>query len=289
MTTISFASTAACSARVQTVLDMPAGLSVVPGDGIPVAVDGGVPAVAFDHVSLTYHEGAAPSLSDVTFCAPQGSTVGIIGGTGAGKSSLVDLIPRFYEATGGSVRVMGRDVASYDPADLRTRIGFVPQKAELFRGTIRTNLLWGANGKTVTDDDLWRALEIAQAADFVRAKDGGLDAPVEQKGRNFSGGQKQRLTIARALVGRPDILILDDSASALDFATDAALRKALRTLSGLTTFIISQRTSSIRACDQIIVLDEGRVAAVGTHDGLLSSCPLYREIHESQFGGGDRA
>lgn len=278
---------AACSARVQSVLEMPVGLSVIP-EHAPAETGADTPAVSFDHVSLTYSGGAAPSLCDVTFSAPAGSTVGIIGGTGAGKTSLVNLIPRFYEATEGSVRVMGHDVSSYDPADLRAHIGAVPQKAELFRGTIRSNLLWGANGAPVTDDDLWRALDVAQAADFVREKDGGLDAPVEQKGRNFSGGQKQRLTIARALVGSPDILILDDSASALDFATDAALRKALRTLDGMTTFIISQRTSSIRACDQIIVLDEGRVAAIGTHEDLLASCPLYREIHESQFGGGDR-
>ncbi|MCQ2429358.1 MAG: ABC transporter ATP-binding protein/permease [Clostridia bacterium] len=280
---------AACSARVQTVLEMPAGLAVRAEDGLPVPVGENVPAVSFDRVSLTYEGAAAPSLSDITFSVPVGSTVGVIGGTGSGKTSLIDLIPRFYEATEGIVRVMGRDVASYEPAELRARIGVVPQKAELFRGTVRSNLLWGTADGQASDDELWDALEIAQAADFVREKDGGLDAPVEQKGRNFSGGQKQRLTIARALVGRPDILILDDSASALDFATDAALRKALRTLTGTTVFIISQRTSSIRACDRIVVLEEGCAVGIGTHEQLLASCALYREIHESQFKGGDEA
>ncbi len=280
---------AACSARVQTVLEMPAGLAVRAEDGLPVPAGENVPAVSFDRVSLTYEGAAAPSLSDITFSVPVGSTVGVIGGTGSGKTSLIDLIPRFYEATEGTVRVMGRDVASYEPAELRAHVGVVPQKAELFRGTVRSNLLWGTADGQASDDELWAALEIAQAADFVREKDGGLDAPVEQKGRNFSGGQKQRLTIARALVGRPDILILDDSASALDFATDAALRKALRTLTGTTVFIISQRTSSIRACDRIVVLEEGCAVGIGTHEQMLASCALYREIHESQFKGGDEA
>jgi ABC-type multidrug transport system fused ATPase/permease subunit len=198
----------------------------------------------------------------------------------------VNLIPRFYESTEGSVEVFGLPVACHDLASLRARIGVVPQKAELFKGTVRSNLRWGK--ESATDAELWEALEAAQAADFVREKEGGLDAPVEQKGRNLSGGQRQRLTIARALVGQPDILILDDSASALDFATDAKLRKALRSLPyHPTTFIISQRTSSIHAADLIIVLEEGHVVGMGKHEDLLVSCEVYREIHESQFKGGE--
>ena len=283
----------ACGNRVAAVLDMPAGMEILPEAGTAeqdAACEGSaaIPAVAFRHVELTYPGGGAPSLTDITFTAMPGQTVGIIGGTGSGKTSLVNLIPRFYEATGGSVRVFGRDVRELDPEALRTRIGIVPQKAELFRGTVRSNLLWGTADGQADDARLWAALETAQAADFIRAKQGGLDAPVEQKGRNFSGGQKQRLTIARALVGAPDILILDDSASALDFATDAALRKALRALPGNpTVFIISQRTSSIHACDLILVLEDGHVAGMGTHTELLETCPLYREIHESHFKGGE--
>ncbi len=278
----------ACGNRIGAVLDMPAGMAVAPDeDGRPVP-SGDTSAVAFEGVSLTYEAGGAPSLADITFSVARGQTVGIIGGTGSGKTSLVNLIPRFYEATEGRVTVDGRNVRAYDPADLRRRIGVVPQKAELFKGTVRSNLLWGR--ADATDDELWAALEIAQAADFVREKEGGLDAPVEQRGRNFSGGQRQRLTIARALVGNPDILILDDSASALDFATDARLRAALRTASAsTTTFIISQRTSSIHAADLILVLDDGRVVGMGRHDDLLASCPVYREIHESQFKGGETA
>ncbi len=279
---------AACGNRIGAVLDMPAGMAVIPDEnGDPIAA-GNAPLVAFDKVSLTYAEGGAPSLSDVTFAAQRGQTVGIIGGTGSGKSSLVNLIPRFYEATAGTVRVNGRAVQSYEPTDLRARIGVVPQKAELFKGTIRTNLCWGK--ENASDEELWAALDAAQAADFVRAKEGGLDAPVEQRGRNFSGGQRQRLTIARALVGKPEILILDDSASALDFATDARLRTALRELDPKpTTFIISQRTSSIHAADLILVLDDGRVVGMGRHDELLTTCEVYREIHESQFKGGEDA
>ncbi len=276
----------ACGNRIGAVLDMPTGMAVIPSpDGTPAPAPD-APAVAFDGVSLTYEKGGAPSLQDVTFTATRGQTVGIIGGTGSGKTTLVNLIPRFYDATEGTVTVNGRDVKSYDPADLRTRIGVVPQKAELFKGSIRSNLCW--RKENATDDELWAALEAAQAADFVRQKEGGLDAPVEQKGRNLSGGQRQRLTIARALVGEPEILILDDSASALDFVTDAHLRKALRDLpSKPTTFIISQRTSSIHAADLILVLDDGRVVGMGKHDDLLSSCEVYREIHESQFKGGE--
>jgi ABC-type multidrug transport system fused ATPase/permease subunit len=277
----------ACSNRVGAVLDMPAGMAVVPDEeGRPVAADTSVPRVAFDQVSVTYGAGGDPALSDVTFAAYPGETVGIIGGTGSGKTTLVNLIPRLYEATKGRVSVMGRDVKCQDPATLRAHIGVVPQKAELFKGTVRSNLLWG--DETADEKTLWQALEDAQAADFIRGKEGQLDAPVEQRGRNFSGGQRQRLTIARALVGRPDILILDDSASALDFATDARLRKTLRALPyHPTTFIISQRTSSIRACDKILVLDDGRVVGMGTHESLLATCDTYREIHESQYKGGD--
>ena len=277
----------ACGNRIGAVLDMPAGMETIPAPE-KASEAAGVAAVAFENVSLTYREGGDPSLQNISFAARPGQTVGIIGGTGSGKSSLVNLIPRFYDATEGIVTVLGRDVRGYDPADLRARMGIVPQRAELFKGTIRSNLCWGK--ADASDEELWAALEAAQAVDFVRQKEGGLDAPVEQKGRNLSGGQRQRLTIARALVGRPAILILDDSASALDFVTDARLRKALRELPhSPTTFIISQRTSSIRAADLIIVLDDGQAVGMGTHDELLASCPVYREIHESQFKGGESA
>ena len=276
----------ACGNRIGGVLAMPTGMAVTPApDGTP-APTADTPAVVFDHVTMTYEGGGEPSLQDVSFTARRGMTVGIIGGTGSGKSTLVNLIPRFYEATEGTVTVFGLPVASHDLPTLRARIGVVPQKAELFKGTIRSNLRFGT--ETATDEELWKALEVAQAADFVREKEGQLDAVVEQKGRNLSGGQKQRLTIARALVGSPEILILDDSASALDFATDARLRKALRELAGdPTVFIISQRTSSIKAADLIIVLEEGQAVGMGTHEELLGSCEVYREIHESQFKGGE--
>ncbi len=278
----------ACGNRIGAVLDMPAGMAVIPEENGEIQPAADVPAVAFEGVSLTYAEGSAPSLSGMTFSVSRGQTVGIIGGTGSGKTSLVGLIPRFYEATEGRVMVNGRAVTAYDPAALRASVGVVPQKAELFKGTIRTNLLWG--NPQATDEELWEALAAAQAADFVRDKEGGLDAPVEQRGRNFSGGQRQRLTIARALVGKPAILILDDSASALDFATDARLRTALRELSPKpTTFIISQRTSSIRTADLILVLDDGRMVGMGRHEDLLATCEVYREIHESQFKGGEDA
>jgi len=276
----------ACGNRIGAVLDMPVGMAVLPdGEGYPAPADA---AVSFEDVSLTYESGGAPALDGVTFTARRGQTVGIIGGTGSGKTTLVNLIPRFYEATEGRISVLGRDVRTHELAALRERIGVVPQKAELFKGTVRSNMQWGK--PDATDEEIWQALTAAQAADFVRAKEGQLDAPVEQKGRNFSGGQRQRLTIARALVGRPEILILDDSASALDFATDAALRKAIRELDHHpTVFIISQRTSSIHAADLILVLDEGRVVGMGRHDELLDSCEVYREIHLSQFKGGEGA
>ncbi|MDE6603524.1 MAG: ABC transporter ATP-binding protein/permease [Lachnospiraceae bacterium] len=242
-------------------------------------------AVEFDHVHLTYGGAGAESLSDIHIQVPRGQTVGIIGGTGSGKSSLVNMIPRFYDATAGTVRVDGRDVKTYGMEELRQKVGIVLQKAVLFRGTIRDNLLWG-NG-AATDEELWEALRLAQAGEFVETKEGRLDAPVAQEGRNLSGGQRQRLTIARALVAKPEILILDDSASALDYATDAALRRALKELPRETTvFIVSQRASSIQHADQIIVLEDGEMAGCGTHEELLADCGVYQEIYYSQFDRG---
>ena len=234
-----------------------------------------IPAVEFDHVSLTYKGAAGESLTG-------GQTIGIIGGTGSGKSSLVNMIPRFYDATCGMIRIFGNDIRDYKTENLRSHIGIVPQKAVLFKGTIAENLRWG--NKEAADDELEEALEISQAKEFVDQKPGRLEFQIEQGGRNLSGGQKQRLTIARALVRKPEILILDDSASALDFATDAALRTAICTMKGSpTVFIVSQRASSVQYADQIIVLDDGRTAGVGTHDELLVSCPAYQEIYYSQF------
>jgi len=273
----------ACANRVQSVLDTPAGMKVASSDGV---VDVDAPAVEFCNVGLTYGEGGAPSLENITFRAEKGSTVGIIGGTGCGKTSLVNLIPRFYDASEGEVRVFGKNVNEYDLRDLRENIGIVPQKAILFKGTVRSNLLWG--NPAATDDELWAALDLAQASDFVKDKDGGLDATVEQFGRNFSGGQRQRLTIARAIVRRAPIIILDDSASAIDFATEAKLRHALKGLDyDPTVFIVSQRTSSISHSDMIVVLDGGEIVGVGTHSELLDGCDVYREIYDSQFKGGD--
>lgn len=271
---------AACGSRISSVLDLPVGMETLPPEGENVDKSGA--RVRFDHASIAYGGAAEESLSDIELTARPGDTVGIIGGTGSGKTTLVNLIPRFYDVTRGHVYVDGQDVRTYDTETLRNKIGVVPQKAVLFKGTIRSNLLWG-NDKA-TDEELWAALDTAQAKEFVEAKPGGLDAPVEQNGRNFSGGQRQRLTIARALVRRPEILILDDSASALDFATDAKLRKSLRSLDySPTVFIISQRTSSIRSADHILVLDDGRTVGAGTHDELLRDCPVYEEIHNSQY------
>ena len=234
----------------------------------------------FQNVSLQYKGAGAESVSGISFALQKGQTLGIIGGTGSGKSSLVNLIPRFYDATEGQVLLKGVPIADLREDVLRKSVAIVQQKAQLFAGTIRSNLLWG--DKKATDEDLWNALETAQATEFVKEK--GLDAAVEQGGRNLSGGQKQRLTIARALVAKPDILILDDSASALDFATDAALRKAIQNLPGdMTLVIVSQRTSSIQHADQILVLEDGALAGKGTHETLLTDCPVYREIYESQF------
>ena len=272
----------ACANRISSVLDIEPSLSG-PSDGTKA----GSASVVFRDVELTYTGAGGPSLSGISFAAESGQTVGIIGGTGSGKSSLISLIPRFYDVTGGSVLVGGLDVKSWDLEALRSRVGVVQQKAVLFTGTIRDNLLWG--NENATDDDLWQALQTAQANEFVSAKPKGLDEPVEQGGRNFSGGQRQRLTIARALVRRPDILILDDSASALDFATDLKLRQAISGLeSSPTVFIVSQRASSIRHADVIVVLDNGQTVGVGTHQELLDSCEVYREIYESQFDRGDR-
>lgn len=243
-------------------------------------------AVRFEHVGLIYRGAGEESLTDITFCAKKGQTIGVIGGTGSGKSTLVNLIPRFYDATRGEISIFGMPIEKWGKEELRTRVGVVMQKAQLFQGTIRSNLLWGK--QNATQEELWHALEVAQAAEVVRGKEKGLDEPVEQGGRNFSGGQKQRLTIARALVNNPDILILDDSASALDFATDASLRKALKTLpEELTVFIVSQRTSSLKHADQILVLEDGCLVGLGTHEQLLENCEVYREIHESQFKKGD--
>lgn len=238
--------------------------------------------VEFNHVHLAYAGAGAESLSDIDFRVKKGQTVGIIGGTGSGKSSLVNLIPRFYDATAGQVRVDGRDVREYSMEELREKVGVVPQKAVLFQGTIAENLRWGKGD--ATEEELWKAVETAQAKEFVEQKDGKLEAPVAQAGRNLSGGQRQRLTIARALAGRPEILILDDSASALDYATDAALRQAIRSMEGdMTVFIVSQRASSIQHADQIIVLDDGETADIGTHEELLERCSVYQEIYYSQY------
>ena len=240
------------------------------------------PAVAFDGVTFAYRGAGGPSLTDVSFTAVPGETVGVIGGTGSGKTTLIDLVARFYDAQTGGVRLFGHEIAQYGFAQLRRLIGIVPQQAMLFTGTIRDNMRWAA--PNATDEEIWAALEIAQAADFVRGKPAGLDEPVETAGRNFSGGQRQRLTIARALVPKPKILILDDSASALDFATDAALRKALKEQTqGMTVFIVSQRAASVQRADHILVLDDGALVGDAPHAELLRSCPVYHEICLSQL------
>lgn len=238
--------------------------------------------VVFENVCMTYAGASEEALTDIDFSVEKGQTIGIIGGTGSGKSSLVNLIPRFYDVSNGTVRVQGHDVKEYPVDVLRDKIGVVMQKAVLFQGTIAENLKWGKTD--ATEEEMWKALEIAQAMDVVKGKEGGLSYELEQGGKNLSGGQKQRLTIARAVVKDPDILILDDSASALDFATDAKLRAALKNMHGdKTIFIVSQRTSSIQFADKIIVLDDGKIAGMGTHDELLTSCDTYREIYDSQF------
>ena len=240
------------------------------------------PFMEFDHVSLTYAGAGAETLHDMSFVVNRGETVGIIGGTGSGKSSLVNLIPGFYPVTEGAIRLDGTDLKAMPEDELRNRIGMVPQKAVLFKGTIRSNLQWGK--PDATEEEMWQAIDVAQAREVVEGKDGKLDARVAQNGKNLSGGQRQRLTIARALVRKPEILILDDSASALDYATDAKLRAALRELEGnTTTFIVSQRASTIRHADKIIVLDDGEMAGIGTHDELMKDCEVYKEIYYSQY------
>lgn len=241
-----------------------------------------IPVVEFSHVSLTYKGTSDTSLSDINFCAEKGQTIGIIGGTGSGKSSLANLIPRFYDATDGTVKINGRDIKEYQTENLREHIGVVLQKAVLFKGSIADNLRWGK--EDATEQEMYEALDISQAREFVDTKQGGLEFQIEQGGRNLSGGQKQRMTIARALVRKPEILILDDSASALDFATDAALRKSIKEMKNQpTVFIVSQRAASIQYADQIIVLDDGAMAGIGTHEELLKDCPVYQEIYYSQF------
>lgn len=272
----------ACGNRIQALLEVESSLE----DGSQSFEENGqevTPArVEFDHVSLTYKGAGGESLEDITFTAEPGKTIGIIGGTGSGKSSLVHMIPRFYDATEGSVRINGQDVKSYRMDDLRQHIGIVMQKAVLFHGTIRENIRWGA--PEATDEQINEALELAQAAEVVAGKPEGLDYEIEQGGRNLSGGQRQRFTIARALVRKPSVLILDDSASALDFATDAKLRKALASLKSTSTiFIVSQRTSSIQQADKILVLDDGKLVGMGTHEELLKNCSVYKEIYDSQF------
>ena len=269
----------ACGDRISAVLSVQSSQQ----DGGRTFEDAQRGSVAFEDVSLRYSGAGADALEHVSFSARPGETIGVIGGTGSGKSSLISLIPRFYDATGGRVRVGGVDVRELKKDVLRDAVAIVPQKAVLFKGTIRSNLLWG--NENASEQDLLDALTTAQALDVVEAKPGRLDEPVEQGGRNFSGGQRQRLTIARALVKKPDILILDDSASALDYATDASLRRAIRQMdSRPTTFIVSQRASSVRFADQIIVLDDGCVVGIGTHDALLADCPVYQEIYASQYG-----
>lgn len=286
----------ACGNRIQAVLEQPSGKKIYSEEEaetvakLPLntesekrqATDS---KVFFEHVSLCYPGAGADSLTDIHMAVKKGETIGVIGGTGSGKSSLIQLIPRFYDATAGCVLVDGKDVKTYEPAQLLEKIGVVPQKAVLFRGSIRENIRWGR--ENASDEEIWKALEAAQAKDFVEEKEGGLDFVIAQGGKNLSGGQKQRLTIARALVKQPEILILDDSASALDYATDAALRRSIKELDpAMTVFIVSQRTASVLHADKIIVLEDGEVAGIGTHTELLATCPVYKEIHESQVSKG---
>ena len=271
---------AACADRVADILKVKSTMDYPTTTAASTAVSDD--AVVFDDVTFEYSGAGAPSLSHISFSVKKGQTVGIIGGTGSGKTTLVNLISRFYDATKGTVLLDGQNIENYEKNDLRSRIGVVPQKAALFKGTIRDNMKWGR--EDATDEDLWQALTTAQGKEVVEGKPGQLDFNLEQNGKNLSGGQKQRLTIARALVKKPEILILDDSASALDFATDAALRKSLNRLYwNVTTFLVSQRSSSIQQADLILVLDNGNLAGKGTHAELLQTCETYREIYFSQF------
>ena len=278
-----FTKAAASATRVDEVLELHP--SIVNRVSRPAQEIEGSPEIAFDAVSFAYPDAGAYSLSDISFTVARGQTLGIIGGTGCGKSTLVNLIPRFYEVSQGCIRVDGVDVRDYPMDQLRGKVGIVPQRAVLFSGTLRQNMQW--RKQDATDEEIWQALETAQAASFVRKMPDGLDSVILQGGKNLSGGQKQRLTIARALVGEPEILILDDSASALDFATDAALRRAIAKFSAgrgnrMTTIIVSQRANTVRYADQIVVLDDGKAAGIGTHEQLLESCQIYREIYWSQ-------
>ena len=274
---ISMTKAAACADRVANVLDLES--SQKNGTESAEQLCG---AVEFRNVSAKYQGAAEASLENISFHAEPGQTIGIIGGTGSGKTTLVNLIPRLYDASEGQVLIDGVEASRYDFAQLRRKIGMVPQKSVLFKGTIRKNLLWG--NRNATEEDLWDALDVAQAREVVKSKDGELDAEVEQGGSNFSGGQRQRLAIARALVRKPAILILDDSASALDYATDAKLRLAIRNMPNPpTTFIVSQRAASVRYADQILVLDDGELVGIGTHEELIASCQVYREVFYSQF------
>lgn len=287
----------ACGNRIQTIFEQPSGMKVyteeeakeaarsVQTTEAELTAESENAKVIFEHTNLCYPGAGADSLIDVHVTVMKGETVGIIGGTGSGKSSLVQMIPRFYDATAGRVLVDGKDVKTYQPEELREKIGIVPQKAVLFRGSIRDNIRWGK--EDASDEEIKKALSAAQALSFVEEKEGGLDFVVAQGGKNLSGGQKQRLTIARALVMQPEILILDDSASALDYATDAALRKSIKELDPeMTVFIVSQRTASVLHADKIIVLEDGELAGIGTHEELLVSCPVYKEIHDSQISKG---
>ena len=271
----------ACGNRIQSVFEEETGMTEG-SEGWTDPGEADTPVVEFDHVNLRYAGAGEDSLTDISFRAMPGQTIGVIGGTGSGKSSVVNLIPRFYDATEGSVRIQGKDARDYRLEELRSHIGMVPQKAVLFQGTIAQNLRWGK--ENATEAELEKAIEISQAKEFVDGKEDRLNYQIEQSGKNLSGGQRQRLTIARALVRDPEILILDDSASALDFATDAKLRKAIRQMdSHPVVFIVSQRASSIQYADQILVLDDGELAGIGTHAELMESCEIYREIYESQF------
>ena len=271
----------ACGNRIQSVFEEETGMTEG-SEGWTDSGEADTPVVEFDHVNLRYAGAGEDSLTDISFRAMPGQTIGVIGGTGSGKSSVVNLIPRFYDATEGSVRIQGKDARDYRLEELRSHIGMVPQKAVLFQGTIAQNLRWGK--ENATEAELEKAIEISQAKEFVDGKEDRLNYQIEQNGKNLSGGQRQRLTIARALVRDPEILILDDSASALDFATDAKLRKAIRQMdSHPVVFIVSQRASSIQYADQILVLDDGELAGIGTHAELMGSCEIYREIYESQF------
>lgn len=278
-----FTKAAASATRVDEVLELHP--SIVNRVSRPAQEVEGSPEIAFDAVSFAYPDAGAYSLSDISFTVARGQTLGIIGGTGCGKSTLVNLIPRFYEVSQGSIKVNGVDVRDYPMEQLRGKVGIVPQRAVLFSGTLRQNMQW--RKQDATDEEIWQALETAQAASFVRKMPDGLDSVILQGGKNLSGGQKQRLTIARALVGEPEILILDDSASALDFATDAALRRAIAKFSAergnrMTTIIVSQRANTVRYADQIVVLDDGKAAGIGTHEQLLENCQTYQEIYWSQ-------